>query len=368
MIRPNNFERQWTDIGPKVLAAVERVGSSGRYILGSEVERFEKALAEYCGVTHAVGVGNGLDALEISLRCLGLRAGQRVLTTPFSAFATTLAILRVGGIPVFADVDDSGNLDLDQAREILAADRSIRFLLPVHLYGNPLDLEKLARLKQDFHLMVVEDCAQAIGAKHGGRAVGTVGQAAGTSFYPTKNLGALGDAGAVLTDDHEVAAKARMLRNYGQTALYQHDEIGLNSRIDELQAAILTDALLPCLAEWTEKRRSIATRYVEEIRNPSVRTLQPMDGSQPVWHIFPLFAKNQEALALYLGQSQIQTLVHYPRIIPEQKACKEARYEIAADPVNARKLAATEISLPIHPFLEEAEIAEIIRAVNGFHS
>ena len=367
MISPNNFDRQWASIGRDVIAAVERVGSSGRYILGPEVERFENNLAEYCDATHVVGVANGLDALEISLRCLGLRAGQKVLTTPFSAFATTLAILRAGGIPVFVDVDDSGNLDLDQAREILTRDRSIRFLLPVHLYGNPVDLEKLAGLKKDFDLLIVEDCAQAIGASYGGRAVGTVGQAAGISFYPTKNLGALGDAGAVLTKDAELVTKARMFRNYGQTAPYLHDEVGLNSRLDELQAAILTDALLPCLETWTEKRRSIAARYVDEIRNPNVRTLKTMAASQPVWHIFPLFADKSEALASHLGQAQIQTLVHYPRVIPDQRACQQARCETAAEPMNARKLAATEVSLPIHPFLEEKEIAEIIRAVNEFH-
>ncbi|HZE12623.1 MAG TPA: DegT/DnrJ/EryC1/StrS family aminotransferase, partial [Chthoniobacterales bacterium] len=189
MIAQNDFAQQWRAVEPAVVAAVRRVGASGRYILGQEVEAFEMALAEHWGMAHAVGVGNGMDALEIGLRCLELRSGEKVLTTPLSAFATTLAILRAGGTPVFVDVDDNGNIDLHQCRQVLRRDSSIRVLLPVHLYGNPCDLEDLATLKRDFDLRIVEDCAQAIGAEHGGRVVGSVGQVAGTSFYPTKNLG-----------------------------------------------------------------------------------------------------------------------------------------------------------------------------------
>ncbi len=262
MIRPNDFKRQWAEIGPAAMAAVERVGASGRYILGREVEAFEGKLAKFWGVSHAVGVANGMDAIEIALRALDLQPGQRVLTTPFSAFATTLAILRAGGVPVFVDVDDNGNVDLEQCRDIFSRDRSTRFFVPVHLYGNPLDLEKLDALKQDFDLVIVEDCAQAIGAKHGGRNVGTVGQAAATSFYPTKNLGAFGDGGALLTNDPPTASRARALRNYGQSDLYLHDELGLNSRLDELHAAVLSDALLPNLERWTEARRANRRRDI----------------------------------------------------------------------------------------------------------
>jgi dTDP-4-amino-4,6-dideoxygalactose transaminase len=268
MIVQNDFARQWETVEKQVLGAVRRVGSSGWYILGKEVEQFEQALAAYWGVSHAVGVANGMDALEIGLRCLNLRPGEKVLTTPLSAFATTLAILRAGGLPVFVDVDDNGNIDLDQCMEVLRHDRAIRFLLPVHLYGNPLDLSKLERLKKDFDLKVVEDCAQAIGASHEGRGVGTVGQIAATSFYPTKNLGALGDGGAILTDDPATAKRARSLRNYGQRAPYLHSELGLNSRLDELHAAILHDAFLPRLEDWTMRRKAIARTYQAGIRHP----------------------------------------------------------------------------------------------------
>jgi dTDP-4-amino-4,6-dideoxygalactose transaminase len=367
MIVQNDFAEQWRLIEPAVVEAMRRVGSSGWYILGPEVERFEAALAESWGIAHAVGVGNGMDALEIGLRCLDLRSGEKVLTTPFSAFATTLAILRAGGLPVFVDVDDAGNIDLDQSREVLSRDASIRFLLPVHLYGNPCDLEKLDALRHDFDLRVVEDCAQAIGATHGGRVVGSVGQVAGTSFYPTKNLGALGDGGALLTNDAEMAGRARMLRNYGQSSHYVHRERGLNSRLDELHAAVLSDALLPQLQPWTKARREIAGRYRAQIQNPALRILAPAEAGESSWHLCPVFVKGgqpgRDQFRHALQRSQIQTGIHYPRIIPDQMALEApGSCEIKSEPQNARRLAASEVSLPIHPFLRESEVAAIIAA------
>jgi len=292
-----------------------------------------------------------------------------VLTTSFSAFATTLAILRAGGMPVFVDVDDCGNIDLQQCRDVLTRDASIRFLMPVHLYGNPCDLEKLAALKRDFDVRILEDCAQAIGAEHGGRVVGSVGQIAGTSFYPTKNLGALGDGGAVLTNDGALAARARSLRNYGQSSVYAHDERGLNSRLDELQAAILSQALLPHLAERTQRRRQIAARYRGEIKNPGIRMLQIRDDVEPAWHIFPLFTASRDRLRDYLRESGIESAVHYPRIIPDQKTLQFGiAHEVAVEARTARSLAATEVSIPIHPFLEDSEVGAVIRALNDFEA
>jgi dTDP-4-amino-4,6-dideoxygalactose transaminase len=368
MVTEIDFARQWEVISAAVLRATGRVGASGRYILAKEVEHFEQALAEAWGVRHAVGVGNGMDALEIALRCLDLGAGEKVLTTPLSAFATTLAILRAGGIPVFVDVDDNGNIDLKQCGAVLARDPSIRYLVPVHLYGNPLDLDQLARLRKEFGLRIVEDCAQAIGAKDCGRAVGTIGEVAATSFYPTKNLGALGDGGALLTDDVTLATRGRALRNYGQSSQYQHDERGLNSRLDELQAAILSDALLPNLQSWTERRREIAERYRAEIQNPALRSLTLKEGAEPAWHIFPLFTGNRERLREHLNNGQIGNAIHYPRIIPDQAAMNSAGIvcEIAVEPANARRLARTELSLPIHPFLRDDEIEQVVVACNGF--
>lgn len=362
MIELNDFKRQWAEIGPDVLAAVERVGRSGRYILDKEVTRFEAELAKLCGTAHAIGVGNGMDAIEIALRALGLREAERVLTTPFSAFATTLGILRAGGIPVFVDVDDNGNIDLDQCRAALTTDRSIRFFVPVHLYGNPLDLDRLLRLKRDFELTIVEDCAQAIGAAFHGRSVGSIGGAAAISFYPTKNLGALGDAGAMLTNDAAVAEGARALRNYGQTSSYLHQHIGLNSRLDELHAAILSDALLPRLQSWTTARRATAARYRAALPGCGVRTIELADSAEAVWHLFPVFGHRREQLRSQLSARGIQAAIHYPRIIPDQAAMQPISFQCFAEPQNARILAETELSLPIHPFLTEAERDEVIAA------
>jgi dTDP-3-amino-3,4,6-trideoxy-alpha-D-glucose transaminase len=369
MILQNDFKRQWAEIGPAAMAAVERVGASGWYILGKEVDAFEGKMAKFWGVSHAVGVANGMDAIEIALRALDLKLGQKVLTTPFSAFATTLAILRAGGVPVFVDVDDNGNIDLEQCREILARDNSIRFFVPVHLYGNPLDLEKLAGLKRDFDLVIVEDCAQAIGAKHGGRNVGTVGQAAATSFYPTKNLGALGDAGALLTNDMVIASRAKVLRNYGQSARYVHSELGLNSRLDEVHAAILSSALLPNLQTWAEARRRIAQAYLDEIKHPLIELPVSATGSSPAWHIFPskIRQEKRDHLREYLRGRDIMTSVHYPVTIPEQSALASyGSYEVAIDGINARQIAAAELSLPIHPFLSEQEVRAVTDACNGW--
>jgi dTDP-3-amino-3,4,6-trideoxy-alpha-D-glucose transaminase len=368
MILQNDFKRQWEFLEAPVMDAVRRVGESGWYILGREVEAFETALAEFWGVAHAVGTGNGLDALEIGLRCLDLRPGDKVLTTPLSAFATTLAIVRAGGVPVFVDVDDSGCIDLQQCREVLTKDRSIHFLVPVHLYGLALPMPELARLKTDFGLQIVEDCAQCIGASFGKTAAGTVGQMAATSFYPTKNLGALGDAGALLTNDEALAEKAKSLRNYGQSAHYLHSTLGLNSRLDELHAAVLRDAFLPNLARWTEARLRTAEKYLEQIRHPSIQLLSPDPAMEPVWHLFPVLAAegSRDQLRAHLDSRGIMTGVHYPRLICEQTALQSGSWEKMAEPVKARRFAECELSLPIHPFLSEAEVDAVIAACNDW--
>jgi dTDP-3-amino-3,4,6-trideoxy-alpha-D-glucose transaminase len=368
MILQNDFKRQWEFVEERVLGAVRRVGSSGWYILGKEVESFERTLAEFWGVSHAVGTGNGLDALEIGLRCLGLQPGEKVLTTPLSAFATTLAILRAGGRPLFVDVDDFGAIDLRQCRQLLAKEKSIRFFVPVHLYGFPLQMEELARLKEDFRLQIVEDCAQSIGAAYAGIKTGTVGQVAATSFYPTKNLGAFGDGGALLTNDAALAEKAKTLRNYGQTQHYVHATLGLNSRLDEVQAAIMHDALLPHVANWTEARRRTAQKYLAQIRHPSIQLLSPDGEMAPGWHLFPVLAGEglRDQLRAYLDSCGIMTGIHYPRLICDQAALGKGSWEAAMELVNARAFVSRELSLPIHPFLTDQEVDTVIAACNAW--
>ena len=366
-IQLNDFKRQWQFVEEKVLGAVRRVGSSGWYILGAEVEAFEKELAVFCERAYAIGTGNGLDALEIGLRCLGLRPGDKVLTTPLSAFATTLAIVRAGGVPVFVDIDATGGIDLAQCRDLLARDRSIRFLLPVHLYGRALNMEELHRLRRDFELKVLEDCAQAIGAASKASRAGAAGQAAAISFYPTKNLGALGDAGALLTDDSAIAKAAAEMRNYGQSAHYVHSRLGLNSRLDELHAAILRDAFLPNLPAWTKARRKIAQKYLQEIRNPAIEFAATGSADDSVWHIFPVLVPERDGFQKHLRDNGINSGVHYPFIVPDQKALKEAAVESSsAEFKNARRFARDEVSLPVHPFMSEDEVEAVIAACNSW--
>lgn len=368
-ILQNDFKRQWEFVEEAVLRAVRRVGSSGWYILGNEVATFEKELAAFWGVSHAIGTGNGLDALEIGLRCLGLQLGDKVLTTPLSAFATTLAVVRAGGVPVFVDIDETGGIDFGQCRELLARDSSIRFLLPVHIYGRALNMEELERLQRDFRLKVLEDCAQAIGAESGEIRAGTIGQAAATSFYPTKNLGALGDAGAILTNDAEIAKAAAEMRNYGQSAHYLHSRLGLNSRLDELHAAILREAFLPHLAAWTTARRRIAMKYLAQIRNASL--ILPASGSanDSVWHLFPVLvtAGSRDEFQSHLRSHGVATSVHYPRVIPNQPALVDAGLgDYSARLENAGRFARTEVSLPIHPFMTDGEAERVVRVCNNW--
>lgn len=369
MIGLNHFERQWLDLRNDTMAAIEETGASGWYVLGREVKEFEEALGRYWGTRHVVGVASGLDAIELSLRALGCGPGDKVLTTPVSAFATTLAIVRLGAIPVFVDTEPSGLINLELAEAALKADVSIQYFVPVHLFGHPVDLHKLQVFSEERGIAIVEDCAQSIGARCRGRASGTVGAVAATSFYPTKNLGALGDGGAILTNDESLAAKCRVLRDYGQTAKYEHTEIGYNSRLDELQAAILRRSGLPRLDRWTERRRRIAARYLHEIRGEHVTPMIPREASEPSWHLFPVRVEQdkKQCFMQTLRRAGILTGEHYPAAIPDQPAMLQCRYEVADGGLaEARRFCRSEVSLPIHPYLSDDEVSHIVEAVNGW--
>lgn len=367
MIIMNDFKRQWEQVGPLVLDAVQAVGQSGWYILGEEVNRFEQGLLTFFPVQHAIGVANGMDALEIALRVLQVKPEDRVLTTPLSAFATTLSILRVGATPVFADVDQNGLIDLDQVEAILQKRPDIRFFMPVHLYGLSLDLEHLSQICQKYSVSLIEDCAQSIGAKFKGQFAGTVGKVACTSFYPTKNLGAMGDGGAFLTSDSELAARARSIRNYGQSEHYVHSEFGLNSRLDELQASILRRAFLPQLSLWNKRRKEIASRYLHEIKNPNIELLKVSSEVDSVWHLFPVLvsAAKRADFQAHLKKKEVASGIHYPHLISNQKALHDyGKFEVIGELKNAEKFASHEVSLPIHPLLTEEEVSQVIEACN----
>lgn len=367
-IPTNDFARRWVDTSYSILEAVNTVGAGGWYVLGNEVRQFESSLAAYWRIRHAVGVASGLDAIELSLRALGCGQGDLVLTSPISAFATPLAILKLGAIPVFVDCDASGLLDLDLAEKLLSARKDIRYMVPVHLYGHSLDMEHLQAIRDRLQVVIVEDCAQSIGASFRGRAPGTAGQAAATSFYPTKNLGALGDGGAVLTSDAELAAHIRRLRDYGQSSKYRHTEIGYNSRLDELQAAILWRVFLPRLSEWTERRRAIAGMYLAGLRNTRLRPITGPNGSSSCCHIFAIVVENgsKDDFMNYLSASGIGYGEHYPVPLVDQPALIEVRHHSSDECQRARTLCHSEVSLPIHPYLSASEVGRIIDACNSW--
>jgi dTDP-3-amino-3,4,6-trideoxy-alpha-D-glucose transaminase len=368
MILANDFKRQWADLGKDALAAVERVGQSGWYVLGNEVRNFETELAIFWGFQHATGVANGMDAIEIGLRTLGCGAGDRVLTTPLSAFATTLAIVRLGAVPVFIDTDEYGLIDLVRCYDLLRDRRDIPFMVPVHLYGHALDRGGLEWLRDEFGIKIVEDCAQSAGATWQGTSTGSVGQIAATSFYPTKNLGAMGDGGAVLTNDAALDAQTRILRSYGETSRYRHEQLGHNSRLDEVQAALLRAACLPRMNQWIARRRAIAAAYNSGIQNREVGLPGTPPGSDSSWHLFPVHVDPalRDSLAQHLNACGVASGIHYPTAIPLQPAMSKVTFEMVNECALARQICASEISLPIHPYLTDDEVARVIDSVNSF--
>ncbi len=363
MILMNDFKAEPAELKAAELAAAQAVLESGWYVLGKQVADFETAWAAACGVPHAVGVGNGMDAIEIALRCLDIGPGDEVITTPMTAFATVLAVLRAGATPVLADIDGNGLLDLTSVARCLSP-RS-KAVLPVHLYGQIADMDAWTAFCAEHRLLLVEDCAQAHLAAWNGRRAGTFGQAGAYSFYPTKNLGAPGDAGALISTDAAVAERARVLRNYGQSERYHHPQLGLNSRLDEMQAAIL-NVRLRWLEEFTARRRAVAAAYQAGIANPLVQPLPaPAVAERHVHHLFVVLCDQRERLQAHLQAAGVQSLIHYPVPVHRQPPCRDLR----CDPQGlsqAERHAATCLSLPCHPALSDADVARVIKAVNAF--
>jgi dTDP-4-amino-4,6-dideoxygalactose transaminase len=343
-----------------IRAAIARVLSSGRFILGPEVEAFEHEFADAAGAARAVGVGSGTDALALILRALGIGPGDEVITTPLSAAYTALAVLMAGARPVFADVDEE-RLTLDPDQIASAVTSRTKAVVPVHLYGQPADMDAIGEIASRHNLAVIEDCCQAHLATSGGRPVGTLGVAGAFSFYPTKNLGALGDGGAVVTNDRSLADRIRRLRNGGQSDTYQHDEAGVNSRLDELQAAVLR-ARLPFLKPWTAIRRQLAGLYRQELEEASVRTLREFDRGH-VYHLFVVRSAKRADLQRHLTEHGVDTLVHYPVPVSRQRALGHA--QPAACP-NADTACEQVLSLPLRPSLTPAHVRQIAAAVCAF--
>ena len=345
--------------------AFERVFQASWYIEGKEDQAFEQTFAAYCGVQRCIGCGNGLDALVLSLKALGIGEGDFVIVPSNTYIATALAVTYTGATPVFVEPDlRTFNIDPAQIEKTLCEDHEhkVKAIMPVHLYGQPCDMDPIMALAQQYGLYVVEDCAQAHGAQYKGQKIGSFGNAAGFSFYPGKNLGALGDAGAVVTDDEALAAKVKALGNYGSDYKYHHIYKGQNSRLDELQAAFLS-AKLPILDKMNADRRRIAQQYLERIRNPEVILPFVPDYAEPVWHIFAVRCRRRAQLEAYLSEKGVGTNKHYP--IPMHK---QVCYQEFADlrlPI-AEEISATELSLPMYYGMTDDEITYTVETINSF--
>jgi dTDP-3-amino-3,4,6-trideoxy-alpha-D-glucose transaminase len=341
-------------------AAIARVIDSGWFVLGPEVAAFEAEFAAATGAAHAVGVNTGTDAIALALRGIGVGPGDEVITSPLSAAYSALAIEMAGARPVFADIDPR-RLTLDPAAVAAAVTPRTCAVVPVHLYGQPADLAGIAAVAARHGLAVVEDACQAHLATAQGRPLGRGSAAAAYSFYPTKNLGALGDGGAVTTDDPALAARISRLRNGGQSSRYHHDELGVNSRLDELQAAILR-ARLPRLAAATATRRRLAARYRGGLGAAPV-TVPPECDPGHVYHLFPVLTGDRDRFQAHLAALGIETLVHYPVPIPRQPAARS--WTPAPCPV-ADQVCARVVSLPLYPSLAETAQDDVVRAVLSF--
>lgn len=342
-----------------VRQGIERVIARGWFILGPELEAFEREFAAASGASTAVGVGTGTDALAIALRALGIGRGDEVITSPLSAAYSALAIMMVGARPVFADIDPD-RLTLDPQAAAAAVTPRTAAILPVHLYGQPADMIAIAAVAERHKLAIVEDCCQAHLATCGGRPVGSFGAAAAYSFYPTKNLGALGDGGAITTADANLDTRARRLRNGGQTDRYHHGEFGVNSRLDEMQAAILR-ARLPLLAGWTATRRRLAAEYRERLTGAPRVAVPPLLDEGHVYHLFPVRSASREDVQKTLRDAGVETLIHYPVPIPKQPALAS---EQPADCPVANRVCDEVFSLPLYPSLH-ADAIDIVAGALG---
>lgn len=355
-----DLKAPYLELKEELDAAYRRVMESGWYILGREVELFEQEFAGYCGAKHCIGVGNGLDALHLILRAMDIGPGDEVIVPSHTFIATWLAVTYAGATPVPVEPDER-TYNLDPARIERAITKKTRAIMPVHLYGQPADMDSITAIANKHGLKTVEDAAQSHGARYKGRKTGCLSDAAGFSFYPGKNLGAFGDGGAVITNDTALAEKVRMLGNYGSEIKYHHGLKGVNSRLDELQAAFLR-VKLRHLDRWNAHRSTLATRYLDLLRETDLILPHVPDWAEPVWHLFVVRSRRRDDLQQRLKGAGIDTLIHYPIPPGSQQAyqdlgCQREQYPIAF------ALSESVLSLPIGPHLTEAKAFQAAAAL-----
>ncbi len=341
-------------------AAIRRVLESGWYILGQESRAFEEEFAAFCGVAHGVGVGSGTEALHLALRACGVGPGDEVITVPHTAVATVAAVEMSGARPVLVDIDPV-HMTIDPAQAAAALTPRTRAIVPVHLYGCPADLQPLLELARQHGLYLVEDCAQAHGALYQGQSVGSWGQIAAFSFYPTKNLGALGDGGMVVTGDAALAERLHLLRQYGWQERYISSLKGLNSRLDELQAAVLRVKLRHLTAE-NERRRQLATLYNNRLADSGLLLPQEPANGRHVYHLYVIRHPRRDDLQAFLRQQGISSLVHYPAPVHRQPAYADLGHSLPVSEAAAQQV----LSLPLYPEMEEEDVLAVAQAVRAF--
>lgn len=343
--------------------AFERVYNRSWYIEGVEDEAFDKAFAEYCDSKYCVGVGNGLDALFLSLKALGIKEGDEVIVPSNTYIATALAVTYTGATPIFVE-PDIRTFNIDPTKIEAAITNKTKAIMPVHLYGQACDMDPIMNIAKKYDLYVVEDCAQAHGAKYNGKVIGSFGDAAGFSFYPGKNLGALGDAGATVTNNEELAKKVRALGNYGSDYKYHHIYQGNNSRLDELQAAFLA-AKLPHLNKVNAERRKIAQKYLDGINNPEIILPFVPEYAEPVWHIFGIRCNRRDELEKFLNDAGISTNKHYPIPMHLQGCYADLGFKKGDYPI-AEEISETELSIPMYYGMTDEEVQYVIDRINEF--
>ena len=360
-IKYSVFNGMHEPIADELLGAYKEVFSNQWYIQGKKLKEFEADFANYCGAKYCVGVGNGLDALRLILKAYGIGEGDEVIIPSNTFIATALAVSYTGATPVFVEPKFSTLvIDPDKIEEKIT--ERTRAIMVVHLYGRVVDMDAVWAIAKKHGLKVIEDSAQAHGVEYKGKRAGNLGDASGFSFYPGKNLGALGDAGAVTTSDEELAKRVAALGNYGSVKKYQHDFLGENSRLDELQAAFL-DVKLKHLDAWTAERKRIAKIYYEKINNPKI--ILPEYTENNVYHVFPVFCEERDKLQAFLDEKGVHTLIHYPIPMHLQGAYKSLGFKKGDFPI-AERISSEELSIPLYPGLTDDQIQYIIDCINAF--
>ncbi len=361
-----DLERDHKEFKDNLIQIFEKVLSSGEYILGKEGEAFEYAFASYTGVRYGIGVGNGTDAIRIGGLACGVKAGDKIVTTPNTYIASAMALTTHGLIPFFCDIEpDTYNIDPERLEDLLKKERGIRLCIPVHLYGHPSHMDEVLDICKKHNVKVLEDACQAHGTLYKGKKTGSLGDAAAFSFYPTKNLGCYGDGGMVVTNSPGIYNQALMLRNYGQTGKHIHTIEGFNSRLDEVQAAILRFKLGK-LDEWNERRRHIARVYFNELKETPLKLPHEAPWAYHVYHLFVVRTEKRDELMNFLREKYIATLIHYPTPIHLQHAYSHLGYTKGTFPV-AEKMAEEILSLPMYPSLREEEVLYICEQIRTFY-